>query len=404
MSLTPSKAYCSVLLALSVTAICIATLRPTGDAIAAGWSFSLTSGDEAVAEVIQNLLLFIPFGAAVAMLGLRWRHVLLAGLALSFAVEFLQQWIPGRDPSVGDLILNTLSTLLGGALVWTAPRWLAPGERVAPWLSLGAAAVAAAAWLGTGWVLRPMLPAAATLEIRGPDLGPHMDLYSGHVLSVTGRLGVREPLRIVAITGVPAISRRLAPILDVDDGPGPAGTIVAADRLDLVLRNRSRSMFLTLARPDLRARGAFAGVAPGDTITITAWTDSDHRFCLARNARQFCALGYTFGDGWKLIFFPRHFAPWALRVLNGMWVGGGLLGVGLWGGGRRHPASVAALLLAAATLALGPPLAGVEATPLTEWLCAVLGVAVGRLAWRGRNGVSFLGAPPPLPTTRSSHG
>ncbi len=163
-------------------------------------------------------------------------------------------------------------------------------------------------------------------------------------------------------------------------------------------------MFLTLARPDLRARGAFAGVVPGDTITITAWTDPHGGFCLAQGTSPSCSLGYTFGDGWKLIFFPRHFAPWALRVLNGMWVGGGLLGVGLWGGGRRHPASVGALLLAAATLALGPPLAGVEATPLTEWLGAVLGVAVGRLAWRGRNGVSFLGAPPPLPTTRSSHG
>jgi hypothetical protein len=247
-----------------------------------------------------------------------------------------------------------------------------------------------------------MLPPATALETRGPDLGPHMDLFAGHVLSVTGRLGVAEPLRIVATAGAPAISRQLAPILDVDDGPGPAGTIVAADRLDLVLRNRSRSMFLTLARPDLRARGALAGVAPGDTITIAAWTDPHGGFCLAQGTTQSCNLGYTFGDGWKLIFFPRHFAPWAVRVLNAMWVGGGLLGVGLWG--RRHPASGSALLLAAATLALGPPLAGLEPTPLTEWLGALLGVAVGRLAWRGRNGLSFLSAPPPLPTPRSSHG
>ena len=163
-------------------------------------------------------------------------------------------------------------------------------------------------------------------------------------------------------------------------------------------------MFLTLARPDLRARGALAGVAPGDTITITAWTDSDHRFCLARNTRQFCGLGYTFGDGWKLIFFPRHFRPWAVGILDAMWVGGGLLGVGLWGRGLRHPASGGALLLAAATLALGPGIAGLNPTPLTEWLGAITGVAVGRLAWRGRSRLSFLSAPPPLPTPRSTHG
>ena len=397
-------------LALSVLAICVATLRPTGDSLAAAWSFSLASGAEGIAEVIQNLLLFIPFGIALALRspsperrggqGVRTGQgvrLLLAGVALSFTVEFLQQWIPGRDPSVGDLVTNSVSTLLGGALVWTARRWLHPPERHAPWFSLGAAVVAATAWLGTGWLLRPMLPRADALELRAPDLGAHMDLYSGQVLSVTGRLGVREPLRIVTVAGTPSISRRFAPILDVDDGPGPAGTIVAADRTDLVLRNRSRSMFLGLARPDLRARGVLAGVAPGDTITITASTEPGRQtFCLARDARESCGLGYTVGDGWKLIFFPHHFPNWRLTLLNAMWVGGGLLGVGLWGLGHRNVVSGGALLLAIATLALGPGLVGLKPTPLSEWLGATVGFVIGYLAWRARRRLSSLRAPPSL--------
>jgi len=388
---------------LSVLAIGVATLRPTGDTIAPGWSFSLASGDEAVAEVIQNLLLFIPFGMALGALGVRWRKLLVTGLALSFCVEFLQQWIPGRDPSVGDIVTNVASTLLGGALVWTAPRWLEPPERVAPWMSLGAAAVAAVAWLGTGCLLRPMLPQVVALQTLAPDLGAHWDLYSGRVLSVTGRLGAREPLRIVAVTGTPAMSRQLAPILDVDDGPGPAGTIVAADRSDLVLRNRSRSMFVRLARPDLRARGGLAGVAPGDTIAITARTDPDGGFCLGRDSSESCGLGYTFGDGWKLIFFPRHFAPWAYSVLNAMWVGGGLLGVGLWARDMRQPPNGAALLLVVATLALGPRVVALKPTPIGEWLGAAAGFTLGWLASRGGNRLSFLRAPPPL-MTREPHG
>jgi hypothetical protein len=238
-----------------------------------------------------------------------------------------------------------------------------------------------------------MLPAANALELRAPDLG-HMDLYAGQVLSVVGRLGVQEPLRIVATAGPP--STRLAPILDVDDGPGPAGTIVAADRTDLVLRNRSRSMFLHLARPDLRARGALAGVAPGDTVTIAAWREPSHRtFCLARDGTPSCGLGYTIGDGWKLIFFPDHFPTLGLSVLNALWVGGGLLGVGLWA--RRERATGIALLVAALTLALGPRLVGLKATPATEWLGGLAGFVMGNLAWRQRNRLSSLSRPAPIP-------
>jgi hypothetical protein len=385
----------TALTAVSILAILVATLRPQGDALPAGWSYSLAAGDKASAEVIENLLLFIPLGIALALGNARAWRCIAAGALLSLAVEVAQQWIPGRDPSIGDLTLNTLGTAIGVLVARTAPRWLVPAPTRAAWLSLAAAVFTATVWLGTGWLLRPMLPVASALELRAPDLGSHMDLFSGRVLSVTGRLAVAEPLRIVATVGTP--SGRFAPILDVDDGPGPAGTIVAADRTDLVLRNRSRSMFLLLDRPDLRARGALAGLTPGDTITITVRTDRNRpAFCLARDAREACGLGYTVGDGWKLIFFPDHFPPWALRLLDALWVGGGLLGVGLWA--RRHPATGAALLVAAATLALGPGLVGLEATPLGEWLGAAAGVASGWLAWRARNRLSFVRAPRPTPS------
>jgi hypothetical protein len=361
-------------IALALLPILIATLRPAGGALPSGWTLALVEGDAGIAELLQNIILFIPLGLALALSNSRTLRNIAAGALLSLAVEFAQQWLPGRDPSVGDLVFNTLGTAVGVLLVRTARRWLWPAPSRAAWLSLASAALAATVWLGTGWLLRPLLPRANALELRAPDLGKHADIFSGHVLTVTGRLGVTEPLRIVTTAGAP--STRFAPILDVDDGPGPAGTIVAVDRTDLVLRNRSRSMFLRLDRPDLRARHALAGIAPGDTITIAAWTDgTGPAFCLAVDERKWCGLGYTMGDGWRLIFYPEHFPPAALSLLNALWIAGWCLGLGWWG--RRHAATAAAAGLVALALLVGPGLVGLLATPLGEIAGGVAGVGLG---------------------------
>jgi hypothetical protein len=360
----------AIAVAVSVTAILVATLRPTGTELAPGWSFVLASGDEAVAEVLQNVIFFIPLGLTLALGSTRAWRLIAAGTLLSFAVEFAQQWIPGRDPGLGDIVFNTLGTALGVLLTRTAPRWLAPPATRAPWASLAGALAAATVWLATGAVLRPMLPTPDAIESWTPDLGSHMDLYRGRVLSVTGRLGVAEPLRIVVVAG--RAPGRVAPLLDVDDGPWPAGTLVSVDRSDLVLRNRSRSMYLTLDRPDLRAYDALAGVAPGDTFTVAAWTHGNG-YCLAAGTQQWCGLGYTMGDGWKLIFYPEHFSRSALRLLNALWIAGWCLGLGWWG--RRHAATWVGIAVVTLTLLAGPPLVGLLATPWWEIAGAVGGVA-----------------------------
>ena len=373
----PRRRIASALAALATLAILIATLRPSGSALPSGWTFALASGDEALAEAIQNVLLFIPLGLALALGTTRTLRCIAAGALLSLAVEFAQQWIPGRDPSLGDLVLNTVSTALGVGLVRTAPAWLLPPPRAAAWLSLASALLATTVWLGTGWLLQPLLPGPNAALLSTPELGGHFDLYTGRVLSVTGRLGTAEPLRITAIAG--ARTRRLAPLLLVDDGP--RRTLVGADREDLVLRNYSRSRLLGLAKPDFRARGALAGVAPGDTITIAAWTDGKGpAFCLALDEKKWCGLGYTVGDGWRLIFYPEHFPPLALSILNALWIAGWCLGLGWWG--RRHVATGVGLGLVAFALLVGPGLVDLLATPIGEMAGAVGGVVLGNVARR----------------------
>lgn len=79
-------------------------------------------------DVVINLLGFVPFGFLVCLflcLGKK-RYFCLAsyvlptimlttftGLALSLAIELLQSYLPGRNPHLHDLILNTLGATIG---------------------------------------------------------------------------------------------------------------------------------------------------------------------------------------------------------------------------------------------------------------------------------------------------
>jgi hypothetical protein len=83
-----------------------------------------------VSDVVVNLLGFIPFGFAFAwFLGSRSRskrsvilRTVVAGLLLSFVIELAQVWLPSRDSSMLDLLLNTLGTLLGAWCITPSPR------------------------------------------------------------------------------------------------------------------------------------------------------------------------------------------------------------------------------------------------------------------------------------------
>jgi VanZ like family len=71
-------------------------------------------------NVVGNVLLFLPLGAGLCLLGLRVRATILIAFSLSAFVEITQLFVPGRTTSVDDLLLNTLGALLGHALLL---RW-----------------------------------------------------------------------------------------------------------------------------------------------------------------------------------------------------------------------------------------------------------------------------------------
>lgn len=66
-------------------------------------------------DAVLNVLLFAPLGIALALMGMKPWRAILGMLVLSAAIETLQATVlVGRDPTLGDVAMNTL----GGALGW----------------------------------------------------------------------------------------------------------------------------------------------------------------------------------------------------------------------------------------------------------------------------------------------
>ncbi|AZS37741.1 hypothetical protein CVS47_02387 [Microbacterium lemovicicum] len=95
-------------------------------------------------DTVLNALLFVPFGAAVALLlGRWWLLAIPAGFGLSAAVEFAQEGIPGRVPDLADVLWNGAGSLIGAVLaasamgLWWLVRRARRGLRRDGWRAVG---------------------------------------------------------------------------------------------------------------------------------------------------------------------------------------------------------------------------------------------------------------------------
>jgi len=360
-----------VLSVLSTAGILFFTLRPAGTDTH-GWSFTLTSGDAALAELLQNLLLFIPLGVSLTLAGVWPQRVILAGGLLSFTVEFLQQWIPGRDPSLGDILSNTISTALGVLLVVAAPIWLWAPPRRSAWQARATAIIACLVWYGTGAMLRQESPPGPYRAVTTPEL-PYFGHYEGKVLKITPGIRSVELLAVAA----PHPPGRTSPLIA---GLGPHNErvlMLSVERYDLTLRYYMPALRWTLEQPDLRLRDGMKSVAPRDTF-VAATRDDSTNICLRVNSTERCHLGYTIGDGWKLIYYPEGWPAWMLGVINMLWIAGCVIGVGYWGArGQRSSLAVGIVI---AGLLLVPLVTSLKATPIYEWIGALGGLGVGYMS------------------------
>src|SRR2546422_9314486 len=100
------------LLALTLIAIAVMTLYPAPDDVVAverATFWCLICGELGLVDVLLNLLLFVPYGVALFLLGIPWRKASILILASTIAIELLQlTMVSGRDASLSDVLTNSL--------------------------------------------------------------------------------------------------------------------------------------------------------------------------------------------------------------------------------------------------------------------------------------------------------
>jgi hypothetical protein len=375
---------------VAVGAIFAVTLVPApgggggGDAV-----FCLICGERGLADVILNVLLFAPLGAALARGGGSAVRPVLVGGLVSLTVEVLQIGISGRDASPGDLLMNTLGAALGAFVVRTAGVWVDPPPRRARKFSAAALGGALGVLALGGWLLSPSWPDTVYYGQWTPEFG-NLEHYGGRVLdAAVGDLplpsrrladsdAVREALargvelRVDAIAGPPPAG--LAPIFNIYDDRQREILFIGAYFEDLVLRYRTRSAEVRLDRPELRWIGGLEGVAEGDPLRLRL-RRSEGGYCLEVNGVEHCPPGYTVRDVWGVLYFAESEAPELRDILGLCWLVILFAPAGFWLR-RRRDAAVACAATCAGLLA-APAAVGLATTSPAEFAAALAGLGVG---------------------------
>lgn len=376
-------------LGVSVAIILLATLMPVDARPNPHAAVCIFCGSRGLADALLNVVLFLPLGIGLGLVDRSPRHALVIGLVLSSLIEGAQIIIPGRDPTLGDVLFNASGCTLGVLLVVTRHLWLVPRSWFSMTLSVGSVLFAIVTFMITGWLLAPSFPPSVYFGQWTP-FHRHLQYYRGTVLaaSIGGtplpsrRLrdsdGIRSslergtPLTLEAIAGPPVTD--LASIFSIADDQQREILLVGADRDDLIFRYRTRSLDFRLDQPELRLTDGLAHVAEGDTLRISVRGSADGH-CVTVNEIDRCGLGFDVGAGWSVLSAIRKLPTGVRRILSAAWIGALLFPFGFWA--RSRIAAVAGGTIIAAGLAFVPSVTGLLPTPPLEWLGAFLAASTG---------------------------
>jgi VanZ family protein len=174
--------------ALWIVVIGLATLTPQPAWPGNGEDFLaplLLTRPDAWRDVLQNVLLYLPFGMLLRLKNASLVRTSLIAAALSFGTELIQIYVPGRDSVALDVLMNTAGALSGWLAAWT-PLGLAVrtrlsavqgrlrtsphDRRVAAALSLQWAALIALVVVATSWLSSPELPPPFAYAVAAPTI------------------------------------------------------------------------------------------------------------------------------------------------------------------------------------------------------------------------------------------
>ncbi|HEX2248946.1 MAG TPA: VanZ family protein [Gemmatimonadales bacterium] len=380
----------------------------------------LVCGDYGGVDVINNVLLFVPFGAGLWLWGRSFRSVLVVGALLSLAIESLQLLIiAGRDASLSDLLTNTLGSWVGARVASHREGFLRPATSQALRLALGGGLAWIAVQSASAVLLRPWVPESAMYGAWGRDI-PGRDRFDGRVTAASVAGIVIPPsgttlgqelasrlrhgqvrLEVELVTGENRSS--WSPVLEVRDRTRTVLALQAVGR-DLVFEPAARSHLLRLRRPAIRMRRALPA-QPGTPVQITAGRRADTLWGVWNGAGRIgqSVQGLSPSFGWSLVTPVQYAFGRGVRLITGAWLALWLVPFGYWSAGasegRLRGMWLPGLLLVSG-LALIAGLLGYPASHWSEWLAGLVGLGLGWAAWRR---AAYIGRRCDSPSTSESY-
>jgi hypothetical protein len=397
-----------VLAVAGLIAIAGATLTPSDDphSVLVTSLLCLVCGDQGIADVTANLVLFLPFATGLRLAGWSWLRTIAAAGLVSFSVEVLQfLLVSGREASLSDLLTNTVSGAMGAALGRVLPGLAAPTPTRAARL-LASALVVPLAVLGVwAWLLGSDLPPGELLSHWAHE-SPEIETFDGRLRAV--RLNDRmmpanDPPPDSARLRQEVVAGRIDLEADVISGPPTAAkSWIYMLRVPLggavLLEQRRRVVVFDVPARALRYRlfppsVSLADGLPAESGTAATIRATDHGGELALSSdyggyTRTVALGITPAYGWSLIS-PFQFAGGTARWMTALFLALLYFPAGYWAASIRRPGRAAAAVASGIGLALVAlsPLAGLSPAPWSEWLGSLAGASFG---WAVRRAAAYL--------------
>jgi hypothetical protein len=364
----------------------------------------LVCGSDGGADVLLNILLFIPFAIGLRLSGLSWRRVVGISALVSLAVETLQlEFVPGRDASLSDLLTNTLGSAVGAIAAPLIPAALGAGPRYARRLTCFWAAVWLAGLVISTWLMQPWVPDDTVIWSRWAPAPQARQPFGGRVTEAMAAgfslpngevadsvadvlrhaLGREKiDLKIEAVSGSPKAENAWVYAIDL----GWLWYPIFNERgRKLLFSIPVRAVRLGLRSPTIELAEGFPDSA-GVRIHVTA-REGGHRLQLASAyggmvRTSEAQLSPT--QGWILVaVFGLALGPYG-RLVTALYLLVWLLPLGYWAGRSGGPASAIGVVAGTLVLGLGiiPAWAGYPPVHWSEWAAALAGVTAGWALYR----------------------
>lgn len=303
-----------VLAGVFVALILLATLRP-GSLAPESWIHGcVLCGPYGLADILRNLLLFLPLGLVLPRALGSVRAALMTMFLLTLGIEIAQLVIPGRDSNPTDVLFNTLGGAVGIAFGYGHRVWLRPGE--GPRLPQIAAYVVLVlgGLTSVGFAANPVLPEGGLIGQWSPvrdGYAPFTGLVHGVEIDgaavpswtvpngreVFGNFLEGAPVRLRFTQG----SRTQEPQLLLRIVmPGHRELLMVGTQGDgVIVRPRTGLTEARLFEPAVVVPGALEGSRAGETVDLSVFREAD-RYCVRVDAgSEVCSPAMTAGRAWS---------------------------------------------------------------------------------------------------------